>query len=359
MGPSWVSFPNVSSDDLEALVSAATREGIHKYRYDFDPLLELLTLRMPEGKPHNFTKNGIGCSIRDHLHRRLDQAIEDEDNEYKADALRSIKQLVSLNTEAEVKLPTGAIKVPDVSFFHEGQAYPPLVVEIGSSQKSAELPRLAREYIGQTGGKIQTVITVHIGYDKPTQRSAKRRRHRSLSNQDYTGRVTRSRSRSRQSQTTSRSRSRGQGLQASAVDDPDTQALASSSARVSLFRLQDQVMDNQLFRDDEGACVDGSLELNVADFVPRDDTFKSLSFNVPFKELYNALERGEKQQRLEEQTPPPEEQGTSRKRVHFEFKWELSQPESGSASTRELRPSSKRRRNEASTQVALRRRRSQ
>ncbi|KAH8743243.1 hypothetical protein F5883DRAFT_48441 [Diaporthe sp. PMI_573] len=157
VGPSWVSFPNVSSDDLKALVSAATREGIHKYRYDFDPLSELLTLRMPEGKPHNFTKNGIGCSIRDHLYRRLDQAIQDD--EYEADTLRPIKQLVSLNIEAEIKLPTGATKVPDVFFFHKGQTYPPLVVEIGSSQKSADLPRLARDYIGQTEGKIQTVIT--------------------------------------------------------------------------------------------------------------------------------------------------------------------------------------------------------
>lgn len=378
VGPSWVSFPHVSSDGLEALVSAATREGIYKFRYDFDPLSELLTLRMPEGKPHNFTKNGIGCSIRDHLHRRLDQAIQDE--EYEADTLRSIKQRVSLNIEAEIKLPTGATKVPDVSFFHQGQTYPPLVVEIGSSQKSAELPRLARDSIAQTEGKIQTVITVHIGYDNPPQRSEKRRRQRSSSNQGYTGRVTRSRSRSRQSQTsqTSRSQSRGRGSQASMVrDEPTTWPLAPSStvtppsaaAGVSLFRLRDQVLDHDLFRDSEGVRVDGSLELNVADFVPRDDdAFKSLSFNIPFKDLYDALERGEKQQRLEEQTPPPEQ--TSRKRVHFEFNWELSQPEpeSMSPSTRELRSSSsKRRKTEVTYQddkvnhsaVAIRRRRSQ
>lgn len=312
VGPSWVSFSHVSPDDLEALVSAATREGIDKYRYDFDPLSELLTLRMPEGKPHNFTKNGIGCSIRDHLHRRLDQAIQDEECE--ADTLRSIKQLVSLNIEAEIKLPTGATKVPDVSFFHQGQTYPPLVVEIGSSQKSAELPRLARDYIGQTEGKIQTVITVHIGYDNPPKRSEKRQRQRSSSAvQGYTGRVTRSRSRSRQSQTiqTSRSRSRGRGSQASVAGDDLMQSSAppstpSAAAGTSLFRLRDQVLDNNLFRDSEGSRVDGSLELSVADFAPGDDALKSLSFNVPFNDLYDALERGEKQQRLEEQTPPPE-----------------------------------------------------
>ena len=95
--------------------------------------------------------------------------------------------------------------------------------------------------------------------------------------------------------------------------------------------------------------MDDSLELNVADFVSRDDAaLKSLSFNIPFRDLYDALERGERQQRLEEKTPPPEEQ-PSRKRVRFEFNWELSLPGPPAGPMRELRSSSsKRRRLEAS-----------
>lgn len=358
-GPSWVSFPNVSADDLEALKAAA--EGIRKYRYDFDPQSKILTLRMPEGKPHVFTKNGIGYSILHHLYRRLDQAI-DEDEDYDADALRSIKSNVTSNIEAPVELLTGTEKVPDVAFFHEGYTYPPLVIEIGSSQKSKELPILARDYIGQTEGKIQTVITVHIGYETPAQRSETRRQRRST--QEYTGRLTRSQlRRSETSHAVSRSRSRGRGrAPISVTDGPEEKSAASTSnagARVSLFRLHDQILNNEVFRDSGGAPVDGSLELNVADFFPGadGDALKLLSFNVPFRDLYNALERGERQQRLEEKTPPPEEERNSRKRVHFEFNWDLPEPEPGpvSTSTRQLRSSSSKRRR---TEVSIEDRRS-
>ncbi|KAL2274241.1 hypothetical protein FJTKL_03553 [Diaporthe vaccinii] len=334
-GPSWVSFPNASADDLEALEAAA--EGIRKYRYDFDPQSEILTLRMPEGQPHSFTKNGIGLSILNHLYRRLDQAIDDDEG-YNADALRLIKSKITSNIEAPVKLPTGTKKVPDVAFFHEGYIYPPLVIEIGSSQKSTELPILARDYIGQTEGKIQTVITVHIGYERPLQRSEKRRQQRSLS---CAGRVTRSRSRQSQiDETTSRSQSRGRER----LDTrPGHREAETSTAGVSLFRLRDQILNNEVFRDDGGEPVEGGLKLNVADFVPRgDDTLRSLSFTVPFKDLYDALKRGEQQQQLEEKTPPPGQ--TSRKRVHFEFNWEVSQPSESMPSTRELRSSSSKRR---------------
>lgn len=109
--------------------------------------------------------------------------------------------------------------------------------------------------------------------------------------------------------------------------------------------------------------MDGGLELNIADFVPKGtatDTvvpradLEALSFSVPFSDLCNALRRGERRQLLEETTPPPEIRA-GQKRVRFTaFEWSPEEDEANvevedggknqTGSEHESRSSSKRRR---------------
>lgn len=276
---------------------------------------------MPEGKPHNFTKTGFEKAIWERLKERLGVAKQDdgendgddEDHRLRLQALATIESSILSTTEAELKLPTDKnTKFPDISFYYKGHVYPPLVVEVGHSQKGPALPLLAREYIEKTSGDIHTVITVDIEHNNREQRNRERRRQRS---QQEEGRVTRSRSRQRQSRT-------------------DAGVALKSMASLSLFRLGRRILCDTPFRDSHGNQVDGSLELNVADFVPPDAdisisraALEALTFSVPFKCLYDALTSGEQLQALEEETPPPES-GVQRtkKRVKFEFDWDAGPP---------------------------------
>lgn len=315
-GPSWLEVPNVCPADLKALISAVEATSVYKLRYDYDPTAELLTLRMPEGKPHNFTKTGFEKAIWERLKERLGLATredgdsgDEEHRRLRLQALRTIESSILSTTEAELKLPTDKnTKFPDISFYYKGHVYPSLVVEVGHSQKGLALPLLAREYIEKTSGDIHTVVTVDIDHNKREQRTRGRRRQRS---QQEEGRITRSRSRQRQSHA-------------------DAGTALKSAASLSLFRLGRRILCDRPFRDSEGEPVDGSLELNVADFVPQDAdisisraSLETLTFSVPFRCLYDALTSGEQLQALEEETPPPEsEVQRTKKRVHFEFDWD-------------------------------------
>lgn len=288
---------------------------------------------MPEGKPHNFTKTGLEKAIWERLKERLRLGLAEitrEDGENNGDeeeqdhgptrlqALQLIESSILSTTEAELKLSTDKnTKFPDISFYYKGHVYPPLVVEVGHSQKGHALPLLAREYIEKTSGDIQTVITVDIDHNKREQRNRERRRQRSK--QEEGGRVTRSRSRQRQSH-----------LDA----DDDAGVALKSMASLSLFRLGRRILCDKPFRDSHGNQVEGSLKLNIADFVPQDadipisrTALEALTFSVPFTCLYNALISGKQLQALEEETPPPEsEVQRTKKRVKFEFDWDAGPP---------------------------------
>ncbi|KAI3393128.1 hypothetical protein diail_4696 [Diaporthe ilicicola] len=319
-GPSWISFIDVRPDELQALLCAAESAGIHKYRYDYEPSQRLLTLRMPEGAPHLFTKNGFARSILRRAEECLQLAIRDEEKGDRVQALRSLK--IAPNVEAEVKFPTGGERRPDVAFFYKGERYPPLVVEIGHSQKAVSLAGLARSYIRDTGAMIHTVITAKFVYLTPHERADVRRQRR------QPRRVTRSQSRQRGSTEESMSHA----------------TRHSYVARLSLYRLGKRLVHDQVFRDAQGKPTDGGLELSIADLVPWDDggevtaaglgplsraELESLTFIVPFSELCEALTWGEEQQALEEQTPTPEFAARAgQKRVHFDdFDW--SEPDEG------------------------------
>lgn len=320
-GPSWIRFVDVRPDELQALRCAAESAGIHKYRYDYEPSEQLLTLRMPEGAPHLFTKNGFARSILRRAEECLHLAIERVEDGDEARALRSLK--IAPNVEAQVKFPTGGERRPDVAFFYKGERYPPLVVEIGHSQKAVSLAGLARSYIRDTGAAIHTVITAKFVYLTPKERADMRRQRR------QPRRVTRSQSRQRGS------------AEASAT----SAARHSCLAHLSLYRLGKRVVHDQVFRDAQGKPTEGGLELSIADLVPWDDDggglpsaglesirraeLESLTFVVPFSELCEALTWGEEQQALEEQTPTPESGAqTGQKRVRFDdFDW--SEPGEG------------------------------
>ncbi|KUI73047.1 hypothetical protein VM1G_08370 [Cytospora mali] len=293
-------FVDVRPDELQALLCAAESAGIHKYRYDYEPSERLLALRMPEGAPRLFTKDGFA---RD-----------------KARALRSLK--IAPNVEAEVKFPTGGERRPDVAFFYKGQRYPPLVVETGHSQKAVSLAGLARSYIRDTGAAIHTVVTAKFVYLTPNEHADVRRQRR------QPRRVIRSQSRQR----------------GSTEESMSYAARHSYLAHLSLYRLGKRVVHDQVFRDAQGKPTDGGLELSIADLVPWDDDgevaaaglgplsraeLESLTFIVPFSELCEALTWGEEQQALEEQTPTPEFAARAgQKRVHFDdFDW--SEPDEG------------------------------
>lgn len=273
---------------------------------------------MPEGQPHNYVNNGLKTAIWDHLKARLDLAIqqqeEDDPSSIRAQALRSIKGAIIPLVEAETALPSGADKVPDVSFSYRGSRYPPLVIEVGHSQKSEELPALAREYIGDTGGDIHTAITIDLGYRSRAQRAYERRRQRE-EHSALKRRVTRSTSRR-----SNANESRSPSTTSTGLSRPST---------ISLFRLGTRVLHDQVFRDAQDRQAEGGFELNLADFVPDAPStdepvpraiLESLAFTVPFSDLCDALESGEEQQRLTEKTHTPQPEARSnRKRVHFDW----------------------------------------
>lgn len=345
-GPSWVSFTNVSPTDLEALVSAAKSIKIYKLRYDHDPIHNLLILRMPEGHPHFFVKNSIQQAIWDHLRARLDAAIREQEStggDDHVEALRSIETAINPLVEASTTLPDGSQKRPDVSFYYAGSLYPPLVIEVGHSQKSEELPTLARDFIDKTDGDIRTVLTVDLGYRDRVKRAVHRRLQRQVQEQGQEqDRQQKQEQRVTRSMTRSRSRSRFQR-------SPMQATLPSS---LSLFRLGNIVLQDQPFRDKQGQGLEGGFELNVADFVPLAnelvprEVLEALTFIVPFRSLSDGLARGERQQALEERTPTPQpEAQTSRKRVHFS--WSLPEPDVTAAAetqSSDSEPSSSKRR---------------
>lgn len=326
-GPSWLKFTNVSADDLEALEALVSANPKIYFRYDYDPTHELLILRMPEGRPHVYTKNSVQQTIWHHLKARLELAIQEHsrvrvgDGEpgrvEVADALRSMKTAIKPLVEDEIMLPNGAIKRPDIAFDYLGSDYPSFIVEVGHSQKSEELPALARQFIESTNGDIHTVVTVDLGFRERRKRAIQRRlqrQEREQEEREQQQRVTRSRSRQ------------------SSSHHPQTTLPQTLPTSLSLYRLGHMVLQDQLVRDTEGQALQGGFELNVADFVPlaladhlvARDILEGLTFTVPFSELCDGLAAGEQQQARQERTPQPEAQ-TSRKRVHFS--WSLPEPE--------------------------------
>lgn len=338
-GPSWVRFFDVCPDDLEALISATES---FKYRFDYEPSNQQLTLRMPEGSPHIFTKNVFAQSILRGVQERIHRAIQEEDA--RADTyLRSIK--IMANVEDKVKFPNGGIKRPDVAFSFKGSYYPPLVVEIGHSQKAESLATDARDYIDKTEGTIHTVITARFVHLDADQRRQKRRQTR-----DQQLRVPGAAQPGQAAQRHTRSQTRQQNTAdaSTSTADPADPADAAAApppaklAHISLYRLGRRVVHDQEFRDAQGRPRDGGLELNIADFVPWDEEdgedgdraaaaraeLEQLTFTVPFGELCDALSWGEARQILEEQTPAPPDVPPVRagkKRVHFE--WPDPEPE--------------------------------
>lgn len=348
-GPSWVRFCDVCPDDLEALLSATKS---FKYRFDYEPSNQQLTLRMPEGSPHVYTKNGFARSILRCVQERIDRAVQEkedqeEQEEQKAWAaahLRSISLGITSNVEDEIEFSSGGVKRPDVAFSITGSRYPPFVVEIGHSQKAKSLASVARDYIDKTDGAIHTVLTARFIHLSADQRRQERRHTRDQQAQEQ--RVTAQ----QQPRRTTRSQTRPSTADTEA--DADADALISTPpasgaaklAHISLYRLGRRVVHDQEFRDAQGRPRDGGIALSVADFVSWDERrdgdqdeledrgaaararLEQLTFTIPFAELCDALGRGEEQQLLKEQPPDTVQPARAgQKRVRFE--WSDPEPE--------------------------------
>lgn len=227
--------------------------------------------------------------------------------------------------KAESKRPT-PFKSPDSAFFLDGFGSPPFIVEIAFSQKAEELPQLVAKYYEQSKHQIHTALTVDIGYLTPSQRTVLRRETRERKSR--TTKVTQA----------PRLPPSSHGLDVAETHPAENSTTPLPTCHISLWRDNKPVLDNHVFRDNRGQAVEGGLELSIADFVPWEGVVKGghseesdsdqsdleadfkvdkhrewtywrsqlqqFTFTVPFTELCKVLAKGEKQQELDERTPP-------------------------------------------------------
>lgn len=217
--------------DLDPRVA---RHFTDKVRHDYDPTRRILVLRhlMPSSTHDVFTSKLV-----DHVKRWLDGL---KTQWWNSDALEDVISRITFGStsDLEIKVPQEKLELlpsepgsrpktvtykysPDGQFHYLGHKNPPFVVEIGYSQKRKDLAKLAKRYYEQTNGRIKTVLTVDLEYVSRTKRKE------------------------------------GQGAQ------------RSKEASFSLYRGNERVVQNQLFRNDAGEVVQSNgINLYLNDLVP-------------------------------------------------------------------------------------------
>lgn len=88
-------------------------------------------------------------------------------------ALFAQKIIPIRSTTITFPLSTKSKHDPDTSFEHEDAEYPGVVVEVGYSQKSKRLGRLAEDYLLDSDANIQVVVGLDIEYGKNKESSRK------------------------------------------------------------------------------------------------------------------------------------------------------------------------------------------
>lgn len=177
--------------ELERCLHAKGLED--KVRYDYDDSIgeAQLCLRMPSAIHEHFTQ-----AVADEIKKEL-SAIAKRFSSYDKQAeLETGKMWKSGSTTLEytkVALVDGdkedktGLKFvrhsPDASFAHEstGAQAPGLVIEVGYSQQSNKLSRLADSYITNSRHKIRCVIALDIAYHSPKQTGSGRDKTATLS----------------------------------------------------------------------------------------------------------------------------------------------------------------------------------
>ncbi|OAP53700.1 hypothetical protein AYL99_12126 [Fonsecaea erecta] len=127
-----------------------------RLRYDYSSATETLALRMIGGKHESLTQ---------YLNNRLRSFL---DRPAIIEHTSSLRYHGSADLEYPSRCGNGYIvHEPDISITNLNKpTYPVVVVEVAHAQSTKELHNLAREYIEQTEGHIQTVITLDFDYPR-------------------------------------------------------------------------------------------------------------------------------------------------------------------------------------------------
>ncbi|KAF2220216.1 hypothetical protein BDZ85DRAFT_267365 [Elsinoe ampelina] len=127
-----------------------------KLRYDYDPVRQRLTLRMPSS-PHDSLARRLGYLIYDQL--KDVAAGDDKASEF----ARNVHLVGSADITYEI---SGARKItqPDESFKHDEMAFPGVILEMAFSQTLKDLRRKAKDHIYDSDGNIRAVVGLKLPY---------------------------------------------------------------------------------------------------------------------------------------------------------------------------------------------------
>jgi hypothetical protein len=146
--------------DKEEGLSAWSKD---KLRYDYDPVLGDLIVRMPQ-PVHCELAEGIQALILEKI-KLLQKELKDGPE----DLLHAIGQIRKGST-GDLTLAGGGKKSPDASFRYKGEKWQTCVVEVGNSETSPHLRKSAHSYVRRTGGVTRTIITFDLDYQNPNQK---------------------------------------------------------------------------------------------------------------------------------------------------------------------------------------------
>jgi hypothetical protein len=274
-----------------------------KVQYDYDGTIgeAQLCLRMPSAIHEYFTQ-AVADWVQQELAGLADRFLSYDQRA----ALETGKVWKSGSTTLEFEEPalidcdekddTGSKIVrhsPDASFTHEssGAQAPGLVIEVGYSQQSNKLTRLADSYITNSRHKIRCVIALDIVYHSSKQAGSGR---------DKTARLS--------------------------LWRPGVEQHEEGDIGICM-----PIMEAVPFRDGKGLVCDGSLDLSISDFL-RPSLCKKFCaeanqeiITIPFTTLARLLDKAEtcSESRAESEDDTPKVFRRKRKRSPFE---QLSSP---------------------------------
>lgn len=136
-----------------------------KIRYDYDEHKCKLAVRMPTAV-HGIFISAVEYDIKEQL-----EAIR-AGSDRKARFAQKVRSTRSTDIHFAASVPSSKSKcVPDASFGHKEAEYPGVILEIASSQKKRQLPRLADNYLLDSDANIRVVVCLGIEYGKESRKA--------------------------------------------------------------------------------------------------------------------------------------------------------------------------------------------
>jgi hypothetical protein len=268
---------HLPQDEFQALQDALEKDErlrawvTDKLRYDYNPVDRELILRIP-----SLLHDIFAFRLQEVIAREL-KALE------KQEEVRTVVDSIKVAVTSDLrfgKISEKERKSPDGSFRFAGSKYPPLVIEVANSQKSADLPHLAESYVERTKGRTKTVITIDLEYRTPEERATP-----SLPLREAVYSICRNRL-TRDAQT-------GEWQREAHVD-----------------------VEDEHFRMNDSTAPTGSMRLQLSDFCP-DGALSSTNdrtITITHEELAELLEEAEREEIIAEALSSP---SSSEKSVHF------------------------------------------